>query len=413
MEPMDNRAFKNLLCDGPHTGLLEAIDGGQDHRVLRSLLDDELRRSASRLQRLKEYRNAITSPMYRLHPEILSNILYIYAKDNNELFDLRWTRLLFVCRRWHDIAMRTLSLWSFIDIGIAEESIYAVSHSKNECDARDVRRIEMQRSRAAFSPLTIRMSLYSMLSETKLAYASMYWNPSSLRSLTLNGEDFYVDKVVRVLASHQHATLETLELHCFDHGKSWQRPAPFLACIDTIIIQAASEVCTHLFEALSLPSTAKILTSTTATVDGSPVSALASFMGGHAARDGAPVIRSITMAFTLSPPMMDEDNGIVLAPATSRLGIVGQMIPKRLGRGAVSRWFYAWPPFSYLPYITFETTTPVSDEVRLLKSTLQCWPLAGVTHIDMRMADFDLGHLGVMLAELPGATTVVLRPRNP
>ncbi|KZV61505.1 hypothetical protein PENSPDRAFT_540298, partial [Peniophora sp. CONT] len=73
-------------------------------------------RSSSRLQRLKEHRNSVASPMYRLQTEILSDIFLIYARENDELFNLRWTRLLFVCRRWYNIAMDTQGLWSFIDI---------------------------------------------------------------------------------------------------------------------------------------------------------------------------------------------------------------------------------------------------------------------------------------------------------
>ncbi|KZV62472.1 hypothetical protein PENSPDRAFT_544618, partial [Peniophora sp. CONT] len=71
-------------------------------------------RSLLRVQRLKEHRNTLSSPMYRLQPELLSMIFYIYAKDNDELFNMRWVRLMFVCRRWHDIATRIPKLWSFI-----------------------------------------------------------------------------------------------------------------------------------------------------------------------------------------------------------------------------------------------------------------------------------------------------------
>ncbi|KZV73745.1 hypothetical protein PENSPDRAFT_540255, partial [Peniophora sp. CONT] len=73
-----------------------------------------LQRSSSRLQRLKEYRNTLTSPFYNLLPEILSYIFFIYAQDNNELFNLRWARLLLVCRRWHEVGLTTPKLWSFI-----------------------------------------------------------------------------------------------------------------------------------------------------------------------------------------------------------------------------------------------------------------------------------------------------------
>ena len=99
---MATREFKNALADVPQASLLDAVRGDQDRLITLPLLDAELRRSSHRLQRLKEYRNAFASPAYRLQPELLSTLFIIYARDNNELFDLRWTKLLLVCRRWYE-----------------------------------------------------------------------------------------------------------------------------------------------------------------------------------------------------------------------------------------------------------------------------------------------------------------------
>ena len=96
---MDTRTLKDTICEAPHTKLLEVIDAGWNHEEMLSLFDVELKRSSLRLQRLQEYRNALASPMYCIIPELLSRILFIYAESDDALFDLGWTKIMFVCRR--------------------------------------------------------------------------------------------------------------------------------------------------------------------------------------------------------------------------------------------------------------------------------------------------------------------------
>ncbi|KZV62459.1 hypothetical protein PENSPDRAFT_658093 [Peniophora sp. CONT] len=215
---MDTRTLKGLLCATPSVPLIDAIDDGQTHFL--PLLDAELHLISSRLQRLKEYRNSLSSPMYRLHPELLSYIFFIYAQNNNELFDLRWTRLLFVCRRWHDVGKHTQSLWSYIDIkAVPPRRRPDGSHIVHDPDM-DIRRIETQRARAGLWPLTIRMAGNVHLSEAKQAYVSMFWNPTSLASFTVNGDNKCVEKMVHILAAHRHPLLKTLHMHCLSRHLS-------------------------------------------------------------------------------------------------------------------------------------------------------------------------------------------------
>ncbi|KZV66870.1 hypothetical protein PENSPDRAFT_562048, partial [Peniophora sp. CONT] len=75
-----------------------------------------LQRCSNRMQRIQEFRNKLSSPMYSLLPELLSKIFVIYATDGHELFNMRWTRLLLVCRRWYDVGVSTPKLWSYISL---------------------------------------------------------------------------------------------------------------------------------------------------------------------------------------------------------------------------------------------------------------------------------------------------------
>ncbi|VDB84647.1 unnamed protein product [Peniophora sp. CBMAI 1063] len=211
---MDPRTLKHWLNERPDAALLDAIDGREVHQDILPMLEAELHRSSQRLQRLKEYRNSLASFAYCLQPEILSNILLIYAKDNDMLFDLRWTRLLLVCRRWYDVAANTQNLWSYIDAS-ATPIGYGANRPllSQELDARDVRRIEAQRSRAGRSPLSIRMRIYDPPSDMKMAYTTVFWEPFCLSFLDLAAEHSYVCDLVRSMAPLHHANLKTLALH--------------------------------------------------------------------------------------------------------------------------------------------------------------------------------------------------------
>ncbi|VDC04498.1 unnamed protein product [Peniophora sp. CBMAI 1063] len=215
---MDTHVLVELLRDGPNEELIRtAGDAGQDPKGIVPLLDAELKRSASRLQRLKEYRNRLMSPMYRLEPELLSRIMFIYARDNDELYNLRWTRLIFVCRRWHDVATHALKLWSFIEV-VAPDTVKSLTRAPQELYARDIGRVGSQRSRAAHSPLSVKMSAADAdLYEGKTTFMSMFnWYPSSLSSLILTAKAGYVEPIARMLATHRHDILTNLKVRCGD-----------------------------------------------------------------------------------------------------------------------------------------------------------------------------------------------------
>ena len=148
---MDPHSVKNLVIENPSAPLLDALDNAKENAIILPLLEAELERSSARLRRLQEYRNSVASPIYRLQPEIMSNIFFIYAQDADSLYDLRWTRsLLPVCRHWYRIAIDTQRLWSFIEVGPPSSShmVGRPLYSREDLDAWGVQRIEAQRSRA-------------------------------------------------------------------------------------------------------------------------------------------------------------------------------------------------------------------------------------------------------------------------
>ncbi|KZV61495.1 hypothetical protein PENSPDRAFT_693349 [Peniophora sp. CONT] len=207
---MDSRAFRDVLCEGPQPALLEAVIAGREPKDILPPLDLELHRSLVRMQRLNECRNWLASPIHRLHPEILQMIIFMYAQDNDELFDMRWARLLRVCKRWHDILVHTSMLWSFIDVSSLD-----TRERRGSTDARDLQRIAVQRSSAGLWPLTIRVRTNihykGSLPETKLALiSSEFWHPRSLSSLSVGGNSIIIHALLQQLAAHRQPILAEL-----------------------------------------------------------------------------------------------------------------------------------------------------------------------------------------------------------
>ncbi|VDB84642.1 unnamed protein product [Peniophora sp. CBMAI 1063] len=211
---MDTPSFINILDDSPHATLLDAVRGRQDRFTVLPLLEAELHRSSLRLQRLKEHRNILASPMYSLHPEILAQILTVAARDNDELFDLRWTRFMLVCRRWHNVAKDIRSLWSSIELNVGRPYPRRGSPNMIDGDDLDVRRVESQRFRAGLSPLTVRLRLHGVVPPAKLPYARMFWIPSRLASLDVSADTAHLDGVVSSMAPHEHTLLQDLTMTC-------------------------------------------------------------------------------------------------------------------------------------------------------------------------------------------------------
>ncbi|KZV75550.1 hypothetical protein PENSPDRAFT_647089 [Peniophora sp. CONT] len=151
-------------------------------------------------------------PVHRLPPELLALVFFIYAVDNHAFDDLRWTKLLVVCKRWHAVGMQTPKLWSFINLRPAtsfDVATRTVVYSE-ERDIRDIERIEAQRARAGNAPLHIEMDLTSYLSAAKLACIPTLWQPRSLRYMEISGLLNHIYKVLDLLASHEHPALTHL-----------------------------------------------------------------------------------------------------------------------------------------------------------------------------------------------------------
>ncbi|VDB84812.1 unnamed protein product [Peniophora sp. CBMAI 1063] len=193
----DSSELTNVMQDGLHGGGASSRDD----------TDTELQRNISRIERLQveERRDALPSPMATLLPELLSTIFVIYARDDFALANLRWTKLLFVCRHWYDVGMSTPELWSSIDLSDDRDRDGNVT--------RTLRRVLIQRTRAGKWPLTVKIGMLQGRESNKQAtLISALWDPLTLYSLTVGSNRWYTEKVSEKLEAHPHTTLRHLTM---------------------------------------------------------------------------------------------------------------------------------------------------------------------------------------------------------
>ncbi|KAJ6479906.1 hypothetical protein C8R47DRAFT_1018989 [Mycena vitilis] len=90
-------------------------------------IDAEIAWHYAQIAMLKVKRNAI-APISRLPNELLSRIITRYAADSDELANLKWTKIMKVCWRWHNLGLAAQSLWAFIEtdwsISLGEERLH-------------------------------------------------------------------------------------------------------------------------------------------------------------------------------------------------------------------------------------------------------------------------------------------------
>ncbi|VDC01328.1 unnamed protein product [Peniophora sp. CBMAI 1063] len=212
---MEKQALLSMLQDLAPSELFEGVESAQSAKELLPLLDAELQRCTNRMQRIQQYRNKLSSPMYTLLPELLSKIFVIYAQDQLELFNLRWTKLLLVCRRWYDVGVSTPKLWSYISLVDPSATAFHFSGNAQLPDARLAKRIEAQLARAGTAPLTIKtgaLGRRSDASESMKPYRSVFWNAGSLASLSLSGDKTNVTATLNEMARHRHPVLKEISI---------------------------------------------------------------------------------------------------------------------------------------------------------------------------------------------------------
>ncbi|KAJ7301315.1 hypothetical protein DFH08DRAFT_103868 [Mycena albidolilacea] len=145
----------------------------------------------SQISILKAKANALNS-ISALPNEILSKIFVEFAFLSGRPFDLKWTKVMRVCRRWHDIALGEQQLWGYIRDSFS-------SHSE---------RIRCQLERSGAAPLTV-----DIMSGDSGFHSSLFLRHAErLRNLSFIGSGIDVLEFMNSLSHHSLPLLRAMKL---------------------------------------------------------------------------------------------------------------------------------------------------------------------------------------------------------
>ncbi|KAJ7231098.1 hypothetical protein C8J57DRAFT_1385545 [Mycena rebaudengoi] len=131
------------------------------------------------------------APISEFPNELLSNIFLQYAVQTDSLFNLRWTDLMLVCRRWHEILRAHQKLWGFIQV---------VDNQPQK--------LKEQLTRSGAAPLSVHV--VSCKSHT---YAPMLLEHTHrLAELDFVGDVLYADSLIALLPSRSFPALHSLKI---------------------------------------------------------------------------------------------------------------------------------------------------------------------------------------------------------
>ncbi|KAJ7202646.1 hypothetical protein GGX14DRAFT_463123 [Mycena pura] len=146
----------------------------------------------SKIAALKAKRNSL-APISSLPNELLSRILTIYAVESDSLFDLKWTKIMYVCRHWHALALAAQPLWAFISL-----------------DRNGISRVLRQISHSGVSPLTIQIA--HLVFDIAFYIGIILTESERIYSLEVAGEAQHVYDFIGRIQNHSLPILSSLIL---------------------------------------------------------------------------------------------------------------------------------------------------------------------------------------------------------
>ncbi|KAJ6589434.1 hypothetical protein B0H19DRAFT_1103846 [Mycena capillaripes] len=156
-----------------------------------SAIDDEIAWHYAQIALLKDKRNAL-APVQRLPNELMTRILTIYAVESDTLFNLKWTKVMYVCRHWHALGLAAQSLWAFIDL----------KWNGN------FHRLYAQLTRSGAAPLTLKVDLFNACRYTDIILD----HSERVCELEVGGEAKFVYELIAGLLDHNFPILSSLSL---------------------------------------------------------------------------------------------------------------------------------------------------------------------------------------------------------
>ncbi|KAJ7833292.1 hypothetical protein B0H13DRAFT_2212655 [Mycena leptocephala] len=132
-------------------------------------------------------------PVLNLPTEIISKIFVSYAHESGPTFDFGWSKVMFVCRRWYEIALSEQQLWGFIEISSSKK----IAH------------LDVLLQRSGVAPLNIKITWL----DVQIPPSLLLQHSDRLRDLDLAGPAVDIREFSALIPSHTFPILRSLKFH--------------------------------------------------------------------------------------------------------------------------------------------------------------------------------------------------------
>ncbi|KAF7351738.1 F-box domain-containing protein [Mycena sanguinolenta] len=153
-------------------------------------VDEEIAWHYTQIGLLKAKRNAM-APISALPNELMTRIFTIFAAESNSLFNLKWTKIIYVCHHWYALAQAAHPLWGYIDLSSGGKYNWMYA--------------QFRRSGAA--PLSVKIALYEGWHTDHILSHS-----DRIHELQLTGEAKHVYDMITRMPNHNFPMLSSLSL---------------------------------------------------------------------------------------------------------------------------------------------------------------------------------------------------------
>ncbi|KAJ7673573.1 hypothetical protein B0H17DRAFT_1082743 [Mycena rosella] len=189
LEPTSNPTPPQEAAEAEST--VATMPGSRIQREI-AALEKEIAWHYAQIAILKAKRNALP-PICSLPNELLCRIFTIYAVDSDSLFGLKWVKqIMYVCHRWHNLAVATQPLWSFIQLGWGR---------------RRIPRFYKQLERSGAAPITLRIEVFEGYYTPAIVE-----NAGRIQAVELRGEAKNIYDFIHSLPHHDFPILSSLNL---------------------------------------------------------------------------------------------------------------------------------------------------------------------------------------------------------
>ncbi|KAJ7898648.1 hypothetical protein B0H14DRAFT_175456 [Mycena olivaceomarginata] len=269
-------------------------------------IDDEIAWHYAQIALLKAKRNAI-APIRRLPNELVVRILTIYAVESDALFDLKWTKVMYVCHHWHALALAAQQLWAFIDLQ---------RHGPGT-----LHRLFVQLERSGVAPLNLKLNFR----DSSYYVAIILDHSERIRKLEVGGDFEYVYELIAKLPDGNFPILCSLSL---DASYSPQEPQEPWGLPEAFFEGRLPNLRELTLESIPVPWTALSCLTTLALTqcNDSSISLPPTFHGLLDMLASCPQLRTLKLDLMIPPPMPEQIYVTVDLPALSWLYLLSDPI---------------------------------------------------------------------------------------